>query len=60
MKSSQKELDILIIQIGGILCPYVNMLSDAWVPAPNLIYGGLAVLGNLIIIVLFILEFLVI
>ena len=60
LKSSKKELDILIIQIGGILCPYVNMLSDAWVPAPNLIYGGLAVLGNLIIIVLFILEFLVI
>ena len=22
------------------------MLSDAWVPAPNIIYGGLAVLGN--------------
>ena len=33
-------------QVGGILCPYVNMLSDAWVPAPNIIYGGLAVLGN--------------
>ena len=52
----KKELDILLIQIGGILCPYVNMLSDVWVPAPNLIYGGLAVLGNLIIILLFILK----
>ena len=56
LKSCKKELDILLIQIGGILCPYVNMLSDAWVPAPNLIYGGLAVLGILIIIMLFILE----
>jgi len=34
-------------RVGGILCPYVNMLSDAWVPAPNIIYGGLAVLGGL-------------
>ena len=53
---SKKEIDILTIQIGGILCPYVNMLRDAWVPAPNLIYGGLAVLGNLVIILLFILK----
>jgi len=34
-------------RVGGILCPYVNMLSDVWVPAPNIIYGGLALLGGL-------------
>ena len=33
-------------QVGGILSPYVNMLSDVWIPTPNIIYGSLAVLGE--------------
>ena len=32
-------------RIGGILCPYINMLSDTWTPLPLIIYGVFAFTG---------------
>ena len=29
-------------RIGGMLCPYVNMLIDTWRPLPYIIYGAMA------------------
>jgi len=39
-------------RIGGILCPYVNMLSDFWTPLPLIIYGGLATAGGFLALLL--------
>ena len=39
-------------RIGGILCPYVNLLGDTWNPLPLIIYGALAGLGGLLGLVL--------
>ncbi len=39
-------------RIGGVLCPYVNMLSDFWTPLPLIIYGGLATAGGLLALLL--------
>ena len=33
-------------RVGGILCPFVNMLSDYWTPLPLIIYGVLAFTGG--------------
>jgi OCT family organic cation transporter-like MFS transporter 4/5 len=41
-----------VIRIGGVLCPYVNMLSDFWTPLPLIIYGGLATAGGLLALLL--------
>ena len=29
-------------RIGGILCPYLNMVADYWRPGPLIVYGILA------------------
>merc|ERR1719319_599675 len=42
----------LAARIGGILCPYINMLSDTWTPLPLIIYGALAFTGGLLALVL--------
>ena len=34
-------------RVGGIVCPYVNMLSDVWTPLPLIIYGTVAFTGGL-------------
>jgi hypothetical protein len=39
-------------RIGGVLCPYVNMLSDFWTPLPLIIYGTLATAGGLLALLL--------
>ena len=39
-------------RIGGILCPYVNMLSDTWTPLPLIIYGTLALSGGALALLL--------
>jgi len=39
-------------RLGGILCPYINMLSDLWTPLPLIIYGGLALAGGLLTLLL--------
>ena len=35
-------------RIGGILCPYLNMLSDVWTPLPQIVYGIFAFSGGLL------------
>lgn len=35
-------------RVGGIVCPYINMLSDFWTPLPLIIYGGLAFTGGIL------------
>ena len=35
-------------RIGGILCPYVNLLKDFWQPLPMIIYGVSAILAGLL------------
>ena len=32
----------LSARIGGILCPYLNMVADYWRPGPLIVYGLLA------------------
>jgi len=39
-------------RIGGILCPYINMLSDFWTPLPLIIYGALAFTGGILSLLL--------
>ena len=39
-------------RVGGILCPYINMLSDVWTPVPLIIYGALALTGGLLTLLL--------
>ena len=39
-------------RLGGIICPYINMLSDLWTPLPLIIYGGLALTGGLLTLLL--------
>ena len=39
-------------RVGGILCPYINMLSDVWTPLPLIIYGALALSGGLLTLLL--------
>ena len=43
---------LVLCRIGGILCPYVNMLSDFWTPLPLIIYGTLATVGGLLALLL--------
>jgi OCT family organic cation transporter-like MFS transporter 4/5 len=38
----------LCARIGGILCPYINLLGDHWRPLPLIIYGVLAFTGGLL------------
>ena len=33
-------------RVGGILCPYVNLLGDVWTPFPLIVYGSLAFVGG--------------
>ena len=33
-------------RLGGILCPYLNLLAATWTPLPLCIYGGLALTGG--------------
>ncbi len=33
-------------RIGGILCPYINLLNDFWTPMPLIIYGVLAAVAG--------------
>ena len=33
-------------RLGGILCPYLNLLVATWTPLPLCIYGGLALTGG--------------
>lgn len=33
-------------RIGGIICPFINMLVDVWKPLPLIIYGVLAFVGG--------------
>ena len=35
-------LSIFSARIGGILCPYLNMVADYWRPGPLIVYGILA------------------
>jgi len=42
----------LSARIGGILCPYINMLSDSWTPLPLIIYGVLAFTAGLLALLL--------
>jgi len=39
-------------RVGGILCPYINMLADVWTPIPLIIYGLLALSGGLLALLL--------
>ena len=39
-------------RLGGIICPYINMLSDIWTPLPLIIYGALAFSGGLLALLL--------
>ena len=39
-------------RIGGIVCPYINMLSDIWTPLPLIIYGALAFTGGILSLLL--------
>ena len=34
-------------RVGGILCPYLNMVADYWRPGPLIVYGGLAFLAGI-------------
>lgn len=35
-------------RIGGIICPFINMLSDFWTPLPLIIYGAVALTGGIL------------
>lgn len=35
-------------RIGGILCPYVNLMAEYWLPLPGIVYGSLAVASGLL------------
>ena len=35
-------------RIGGILCPYLNMMSEIWTPLPLIVYGIFAFSGGLL------------
>ena len=39
-------------RIGGILCPYVNLLKDFWAPLPLMIYGVCAIAAGLLSLLL--------
>ena len=39
-------------RIGGILCPYVNLLAEWWAPLPSLAYGSLAIFAGLLALLL--------
>merc|ERR1719278_135154 len=39
-------------RVGGIVCPYINMLSDIWTPLPLIIYGALAFTGGILSLLL--------
>ena len=38
--------------IGGIICPYINMLDETWRPLPLIIYGILAFSGGILSLLL--------
>lgn len=35
-------------RVGGILAPYINLLSDVWKPFPMIIFGVMAFIGGLL------------
>ena len=42
----------LCARIGGIICPYINMLIDTWRPLPLIIYGIMAFIGGMLTLLL--------
>ena len=42
----------LCARIGGIICPYINLLMNYWKPLPLIIYGVLAFTGGLLALIL--------
>lgn len=38
----------MMARVGGILCPYINVLSDIWKPMPLMIFGSLAFVCGLL------------
>lgn len=38
----------MVARFGGILAPYVNILSDVWKPFPLIIFGAFAFVGGLL------------
>ena len=38
--------------VGGIICPYINMLDETWRPLPLIIYGILAFSGGILSLLL--------
>lgn len=38
----------MFARVGGILAPYINLLSDVWKPFPLIIFGVLAFAGGLL------------
>ena len=42
----------LCARIGGIICPYINMLITVWKPLPLIIYGILAFIGGMLTLLL--------
>lgn len=39
-------------RIGGILCPYLNLLGDYWTALPLIVYGSLALLAGVLALLL--------
>ena len=39
-------------RVGGIICPFINMLSDVWRPLPLIIYGTVAFTAGLLALLL--------
>jgi OCT family organic cation transporter-like MFS transporter 4/5 len=39
-------------RVGGILCPYLNMLGEYWRPLPLIVYGVFAFSGGLLSLLL--------
>jgi len=35
-------------RIGGIVSPFINMLSDTWTPLPLVIFGAMALTGGIL------------
>lgn len=38
----------MMARIGGILAPYINVLTDVWKPLPLVIFGALSFLSGLL------------
>ena len=44
----QFKVGSTFFRVGGILCPYLNMLSEFWTPLPLIVYGAFAFSGGLL------------